>query len=199
MGLSVNKNGLIEINTIVEEHQYGKAASFYKNINSNLIPGIIDIITTKSGTQSSKITIASILGNIIKSLAGQTLCAHYEVCTPGARYSTEQGQTAQQYTRYGVHGCCTIDGSTSYPFADYLNYSGDARLVTMTWTIPTGKTNYGDLTIAVQNFDKPASTNNNIQFIRNYKIEVGNSPTPYSIYDLNVSGNCISCNEIIET
>lgn len=198
MNICTKKNGLIETNTIVEEHQYGKAASFYKTINPNIIPGVIDIVTTKSGTQSSIKTIASISGSVIKSLAGQTICAHYEVCTLGDRYSTEQGQTAWQNTRYGVHGCCTIDGSAYYPFADYLNYSGDSRIVTMTWTIPTGKTNDGALTIAIQNFDKPASTNNNTWFIRNYKIEVGNSATPYSMYELGVSGNCISCNEIVE-
>ena len=195
---SIYKTGIVLSNNFVEENQFNKATSIYKQLNSNLVPGRIEVYTNKNGAISSVNTLSFIPGATIKSLAGQTLCCSYEVACLGARYSAEQGQTAWQYTRYGIHGGITIDGSTNYPFADNLNYSGGPKKVVMTWTIPTGKTNYGDLTVSVQLFDKPASTNNEVWYIKDYKIEVAGYNTPYINKDYSGTGDVLSSKEIIE-
>ena len=195
---SITKSGIILCNNFVEETQYGKQGSIYKEIKPNLQTGIVEIYTNKNGTISSKNTIAAIPKATIEALAGQTLCMSYEVNCSGDRSSTEQGQTAYNYTRYGIHGAVKLDDTQYYPFASYLNYSGTATKVVQTWTIPTGKTTYRELGFSVQNFDKPASTNNEIWFIRNMKIEVGDHATPYLNYYNTGNGDGLSAREIIE-
>ena len=198
MSINITKQGIVNANIFVEEGQYGKAGFISKTINNNLLSGIAEYYTNKNGTISSKNTLGSISGEIVQSLAGKTLCFSYEVCTLGDRYSTEQGQTAWNQVRYGSHGSCTISGSVNYPFANNLQYSGNATKIYSTWTIPTGGTSYGALTFAIQNYDKPASTNSNIWFMKNFKLEVSNYPTPYVMNDINVSGDSLSFNNFIE-
>ena len=108
----------------------------------------------------------------VQSLAGKTVRLVYDVCASGARSSAEQGQTSYSYTRYGIHGSCTMNSDVSYPFASELNYSGNSKHAIQTWTIPTGKSSYGALYFTIQNFDKPASTNNDTWFITNVRLEL---------------------------
>ena len=198
MSVSVKKTGVVNGHFFTEENQFGKAGSFTNDINNNLLSGIIDVVKDKSGVISSVNTLGLIPSDTIKSLAGQILCLSYEVCTSGDRYSTEQGETAWNQTRYGVHGSCTIDGSANYPFANYLNYSGDATRLYMLWRVPSGTT-YGNLTIANQTYDKPASTNNAVWYLRNLKLELSDHPTPYVLSDYNVVGDsALSFNDFIE-
>ena len=193
----ISKQGIIITNNIIENIQYDKSGSIHKIIRPNILPGQVSIYTNKNGSISGSYSaIGAVSADIIQSLAGQTLCFSYEVNTNGDRYSTEQGQTAWNQTRYGIHGAITIGGSTNYPFAGELNYSGIGKRCYQIWTVPTGASSYGQLGFAVQNFDKPSSTNNEIWFIRNVKLEVGSSPTPYIIDDAN--GDAISFNEFIE-
>ncbi len=196
--MNITKQGLINAKVFVEEGQYNKVGSVYKTINNNLLPGIAEYYTNKNGSISSKNTLGAIPLNVIQSLVGKTLCFSYEVCTIGDRYSTEQGQTAWNQTRYGTHGRIYINGSVIYPFTTYLNYSGASAKVYMTYTIPTGKDSYSELTIHPNVYDKPASTNNSIWFMKNFKVEVSNYPTPYITNDVNVSGDSLSFNNFIE-
>lgn len=196
--MNITKSGIILSNNIIEETQYDKQGSIYKEIKPNLLSGYVNVITNKNGTIESSITITYITGDIVQSLAGQTLCMSYEVKCNGSRYSAEQGQTAWQYTRYGIHGSINIDGTIYYPFANYLHYSGEAIRTIQTWTIPTNGTNYGTLGFSVQNFDKPASTNNEIWYIKNLKIEIGDHATPFIMSDFLIGGNAISTKEVIE-
>lgn len=195
--MNITKSGIILSNNIIEEIQYNKQGSIYKEINPNLLPGIVDIKTTKDSTEHSIITIGSISGDAMKALAGKTLCCTYEVSANGERYSTEQGESSWTQTRYGIHCTLSIDNNTCYPFADYLNYSGPATRVIMTFTVPSG-TNFSQLGVAVQNFDKPASTNNEIWYIKNLKIEIGDHPTPFVMSDFLINGDAISVKEVIE-
>lgn len=198
MSVNVTKQGIVNANIFVEEGQYGKAGSISKTINNNLLPGIAEYYTNKNGAISSKNTLGAIPIDIIESLAGKTLCFSYEVCAIGDRYSTEQGQTSWSQTRYGTHGRLYINGSVTYPFTTYLNYTGPSTRVYMTYTIPTGKDSYSELTIHPNVYDKPASTNNDIWFMKNFKVEVSNYPTPYVMNDINVSGDSLSFNNFIE-
>lgn len=138
--------------------------------------GTLHIVTTKDG-HNVKGSALSLSSAKVQALAGRTLIFSYDVCASGARYSTEQGQTAWSYTRYGIHGSISISGSANYPFADYLNYSGNATHVEMRWTVPTGASSYGDLGFSVQNFDKPASTNISTWYIKNVRLELLTSET----------------------
>ena len=182
------KTGIVTSSIFTEEENIPREG---KQINDNILTGNVIIYTNSSGTISSLITRGSISGERIKQLEGKTLCFSYEVCTLGDRYSTEQGQTSWDKTRYGMHASIQATNSSGattqyYPFADNLNYSGDYKRVVMTWTVPTGFASFTELGFAVQNFDKPASTNKNIWFIRNIKLEVSNHATGYILnYSLN--------------
>ena len=198
MNVNVTKQGIVYSNNFIEQEQYGKQASFGNILNPNLVSGAVDIVTNKSGTVSSVKTLSTVPATTVQSLAGKTLCMSYECACNGARYSTEQGQTAYNYTRYGIHGSISISGSANYPFAGYLNYSGPATRLVQTWTVPTGASSYGGLSLSIQNFDKPASTNNETWFIRNFKLEVFGGATPYVLYEYGGSGDVVDANEFIE-
>jgi hypothetical protein len=197
--MNISKNGIVSSSNFIEQEQFDKKTSFFKSINNNIVPGMVNISTNKNGTITGSFnTIGSVSINTVKSLAGKTLCCSYEVCCPGARYSTEQGQTAYNYTRYGIHGSCKINDTQYYPFADNLNYSGTSKRVVMTWTVPSSISTCNELTFAVQNFDKPASTNGETWFLRNFKLEVNSYATPFITSEINVSGDAIQAKEIIE-
>lgn len=197
MNSNFTSQGIVNTTNIIENKLIDKSLYINPNINTNLISGIYSVTTNKNGTMGSVInTIASIPAATIQSLAGKTLCMSYDVCAIGARYSAEQGQTSYEYTRYGIHGGISINGTTNYPFANYLNYDGKGR-VYQTWTVPSA-TSYGDLWFSFQNFDKPASTNNNIWFIRDLKLEIGNIGTPFVLNNYNSTGECIVANNFIE-
>ena len=200
MSVQVQKTGIVNGHFFGEDLQTNKAGSFMKKINNNLIYGLVDALTNKNGQIHPTVNTLGVIGAAtLQANAGQTLCLSYEVCTSGARYSTEQGQTAWNQVRYGVHGSCFIDNVVQYPFTNYLEYSGDAKRVYMTWTIPSGTT-YTDLSISVQTFDKPASTNNAVWYLRNLKIELSSYPTPYITSDFSVAGaDALSFADFMET
>lgn len=195
---NIIKQGIVNTNNFIEQEQYNKQASFGKILNPNLQTGQVTIYTNKNGTISSSNTIAAIPATTIQSLAGKTLCMSYECSCNGTRYSTEQGQTAWNKIRYGIHGACSISGTTNYPFAGYLTYSGPATRLVQTWTVPTGASSYGGLSFSVQDYDKPASTNNEIWFIKNFKLEVFGGATPFVLYEYGGNGDVIDAREFIE-
>lgn len=200
MGLYINKNGIISTSNFIEQEQFGNSKiSFFKNTNKNIASGVLDVVTNKNGTVKEINTLVSIPADTIISLAGKTLCCSYDVSCLGARLSTEQGQTDWHYTRYGLHGGLVVNSQTTYPFASYLNYSGGATRVVMTYTLPSTITTSEDLYLHLQNFDKPASTNNEIWFLRNFKVEVSSYATPFVVKDATIAeGNCVQAKEIIE-
>ena len=166
----ITKTGITRTNEVYDDKKFNHTAQIIKSNSAVLISGNLDIVTTKS-TSTKVGGMSSLPGSILLTLKGKTLRFSYEVNASGARYSAEQGQTAWSYTRYGIHGAVSVDGSTNYPFADNLNYSGADKRVEMTWTVPNASS-FGDLGFSIQNFDKPASTNNNTWYIRNPKLEV---------------------------
>lgn len=196
--INITKQGLVNTGIFVEETQYDKAGSISKTINNNILPGYAEYYTTKNGNTTAKNHLGSVTGEMMQSLAGKTLCFSYEVCTDGDRYSTEQGETAWNKTRYGTHARIYIDGSVVYPFAGQLNYSGPSTKVYMLWTVPTGASTYSELTVHPNVYDKPASTNSSTWFMRNFKLEVSHYPTPYIMNDINVSQDVMSFNNFIE-
>lgn len=182
---NITKSGIVSSSIFIEEENIPRIGN---EINNNVLTGNVIIYTNSSGTISSSSTIGSLSGETVLSLVGKTLCFSYEVNCVGTRYSTEQGQTAWQQTRYGIHGTCSgtnSSGTTTafYPFASYLNYTGSYQRVVQTWTVPSGYTSFSQLAFAVQNFDKPASTNKEIWFIRNTKLEIADHVTPYILND----------------
>jgi len=185
-----SKNGTIIANTLYDNAYLNDKATIGKRISPNILSGMIEVVTTKNGDLKSVNTLGSISATTMTSMAGKVLCLSYDVCCPGDRYSTEQGQTGYQYVRYGVHGQYKVlksDGtvkSTTYPFANQLEYSGGKIRVSQYATLPTlsnGET-LSTLTFHDQTFDKPATTNNSTWYLRNIKLEIcenGSKPTPY--------------------
>lgn len=194
----IYKTGVVTSNNFVEEGQYDKAGADFNIINPNLMPGYVEYHTTKDGHTYSYNTLGTIPATTIEALAGKTLCMSFEICTPGDRYSTEQGQTAWNQIRYGIHGAISIGGTATYPFAGCLTYSGNPTRSVQTWTVPTGASSYGALSVAVQLYDKPASTNSAEWWVRNLKIEVADHATPYVMSDISASGSAMSFENFIE-
>ena len=200
------QTGVFNANNIIENTMYGKQMSVGEVLNPNLVSGNIEIYTNKSGTISSKNTIGNVSSAIINDSVGKIFCLSYEVCASGTRYSTEQGQTAWNQIRYGLHCGCVgtkSDSSTTqfYPFASYLTYSGVATRVYQYWTVPTGYASFSNLTFHLQNYDKPASTNNDTWFLRNFKLELcgtSNINTPYVLKEHDGSGDYIVTDNFIE-
>ena len=167
----VKKTGITQANEVHDNLLFRNKAQIIKNNAKVLIQGDLNIITTKSGHTKTG-SMPSLPAATVQSLAGKTVRLVYDVCASGARSSAEQGQTSYSYTRYGIHGSCTMNSDVSYPFASELNYSGNSKHAIQTWTIPTGKSSYGALYFTIQNFDKPASTNNDTWFITNVRLEL---------------------------
>lgn len=201
--LDIRNTGAVDTANIVEDELFNGNLSLGQQVNENISVNNIRIKTDKTGRLVSKKTFTPIDASYIEAHAGETLIMSYEVSALGDRYSTEQGQTAYSYTRYGIHGSMSgVNASgtsqTVYPFASYLEYSGGVTRVSMSWTIPSGWQTYGPLNFAIQDFDKPASTNNNVWFIRNVKLELSNRATPYISSMQGAGGDYIETQEIIE-
>lgn len=200
--MSFNKNGVINTDNLIECDL--NKFSINKDIKENIYKGYVNIYTNKNGTISSKTNNIVISADTIKSLIGQTLYCSYEVSALGDRSSVEQGQTAYNYVRYGIHASvigydASGNATQYYPFTDNLTYSGDKKIAYGYWTVPN-KDHFNNMTFAIQNYDKPASTNNNIWFLKNLKLEVNNHLTPFIFGDYNISNtqNAITSNEFIE-
>lgn len=196
--MRILKNGIITTNNLIEANYYNDTkGSFYKTIGNNLISGNVEVYTDKNGTISRTDTHGSIDAATLKSLAGKTLIMTYETAAPGDRYSVESGQSSVwTKNRYGIHGATYIDGVVQYPFTQYLGYNNIAAKAIMTWVVPTGET-YDNLGFALQDFDKPASTNDEIWFIKNLKIEIA-TVSPFVYKDGITNGDCIAFEEFIE-
>ena len=196
--INLQKSCSINADNIIENNLYNNQGSIGKGLQPNLLTGVLEIYTNKNGTISYTNTFSGLSASTVESLAGKTLCFSYEVCTNGSRYSTEQGQTSWDKVRYGIHGACSISGSTNYPFAGELTYSGTAKRCYQLWTIPTGASSYGRLDFSVQNFDKPSSTNNEVWYLRNVKLEVSTYPTAFTLNDYGSNGETLIFDEFIE-
>jgi len=184
--LDINKGGVTSFSNIIENDLIDRDFQIGKQVNPNLLDNNIDCVVTYSSSVK-KTGYTSIPAEFITAHVGESLTLSYDVSAEGDRYSDEMGQTAYNYVRFGIHGSMTgINASgtsqTTYPFTNYLQYSGGPKRAVMTWEIPTGWQQYGNLTLGVQPFDKPASTNKSTWFLRNVKIELSNHATPYVKY-----------------
>ena len=194
----ISKSGIVVTNNLIETNFYKDIkGSYYKKIGNNLLSGNLEVYTDKNGTISRTDTHGSIDAATLKSLAGKTLILSYETCAPGDRYSAESGQSSVwTKNRYGIHGSCTIDGNIQYPFTSYLGYNNVAITAIMSWVVPTGE-EYTGLGFALQDFDKPASTNDAIWFMKNLKLEVA-TVTPFTYKDGITDGDGLAFKEFIE-
>ena len=187
------KTGVIRAFEINENKYYDNKGRVGKWAWADILHSSYYAITTKDSHTATG-SIPSIPAATIQSLAGKTLRFSYDVCTLGNRLSTENGDTAWNKIRYGIHGAMSYvnasgTSGTSYPFAGFLEYSGDKKHCIQTWTIPTGYQSYGDLAFSPQPFDRPGSTNNNTWFLNNVKLEISSNTAP---------GGWVSGTQIIE-
>ena len=187
------KTGIVCAYDLNDNKYYDNIGHIGKKSYQDILNSNYYAISTKNSHYTFG-SVPSIPAATITALAGKTLKLSYDVCTLGPRLSTENGDTAWNKIRYGIHGSMSYTNAsgtsgTSYPFAGYLEYSGDKKHVEQTWTIPTGYQTYGALEWGVQPYDRPASTNNNTWFISNIKLEVISDPSP---------GGWISGTQLIE-
>lgn len=195
--VNILKSGVISSNNLLENDLYGIQGTITKQLNNNLITGNAVVYTDKNGTISKTDNLGGIEPDVLKTLAGKTLIVSYDVYTPGYRYSEETGQSSVwNKVRYGIHGACYIDGNVQYPFTKYLGGSSTPIRCIMTWTVPSGET-YTRLGFAVQDFDKPASTNDSVWYMKNFKLEI-DSVTPYTPSDYTGTGDSLVFKEFLE-
>lgn len=149
----------------------------------NLIKGIAERTATSAGVVASGDSLtydSSLLP--LNSLIGRTFTFTYDYSVEGAKKNATGDYSKD---RFGAHLTLTYKDSTGatktdYPGASYLEVSGTGRAV-QTYTCSSTWTEITSLTIAVQGYNQPASGNNNTWYIKNFKIEVGNADTGYSI------------------
>ncbi len=149
---------------------------------TNLLKGIATRIATSAGLTSSGTLEYDSSLLPLNSLIGKTFLFSYDYSVEGAK-ANATGDWSKD--RYGAHLSLTYkDASgntgTAYPGAGYLEVSGTGRAV-QSYTCSSSWTEITSLTVAVQPYNQPASGNTNTWYIKNFKIELGNVDTGYSI------------------
>ena len=158
----------------------------------NLLKGIAECTATSAGVVVSGDSLtydSSLLP--LNSLIGRTFTFTYDYSVEGTKKNATGDYSKD---RFGAHLSLTYKDSTGatktdYPGASYLEVSGTGRAV-QTYTCSSTWTEITSLTIALQGYNQPASGNSNTWYIKNFKIEVGNVDTGYSI-NPNTSGTSV--------
>lgn len=145
--------------------------------NPNLVKGNYSAITTAttnniSGTLSFDTSIIA-----LNDLKGKTLYFSYDYSVEGAKLYNNTGDYTKD--RYGIHGNLSyVDSSgttkTTYPFAGYLTASGTGRAI-QSYIIPADAKQINSLTFGLQPFNKPAANSTATWYIKNCKLEIGQS------------------------
>lgn len=150
---------------------------------TNLIKGVAECTATSadSVTLGGPLTYDDSLFPL-NSLIGKTFIFSYDYSVEGPKANATGNYSKD---RFGSHLTLTYkdasgNAGTAYPGASYLEVSGTGRAV-QTYTCSSSWTEITGLTIALQPYNKPASGNNNTWYIKNFKIEVGDIDTGYSI------------------
>lgn len=163
--------------------------NFEEMTRENLLTGDLNITTTKDGSTTTG-SLDYNLPSDLNTLIGKTLIFSYDLKCTGTR-KNETG--AWQNDRYGVHGYMTYTTSaggsvlTTYPFTNYLDPKNINQRVVMKYTIPTTVYSIVQFNLARQNFNMPASTNNDTWYIKNVKLEIvpSSSDTASEFYGTN--------------
>lgn len=162
----------------------------------NLLKGGYQVTTTSSSETAIGTLELDTIRMPLTSLPGKTFTFTYDYSVEGNKlYSTGDWRK----DRYGIHLSYnyTKNGTTSntYPGTNYLEVSGTGRAV-QTFSIPADII-VNSFSFGIQPYNKPASGNNAIWYLKNVKLEEGlvdNGYTPYSdnytiIYDSSGYGN----------
>lgn len=162
----------------------------------NLLKGTATRIATSSGVTSSGSLVYDSSLVPLNSLIGKTFVFSFDYSIEGAKANATGNW---QNDRFGAHLALTYKDasgttSTAYPAAGYLEHSGTGRAVQTYKCDPTW-TEITDLSVSVQAYNKPASNNTNTWYLKNFKLELGNADTGYSI-NPNTLG--ITPNEIVD-
>lgn len=150
---------------------------------TNLIKGVAECTATSAGSETlgGPLTYDDSLFPL-NSLIGKTFIFSYDYSVEGPKANATGNYSKD---RFGSHLTLTYkdasgNAGTAYPGASYLEASGTGRAV-QTYTCSSSWTEITGLTIALQPYNKPAPGNNNTWYIKNFKIEVGDIDTGYSI------------------
>lgn len=150
---------------------------------TNLIKGIAECTATSTGSETlgGPLTYDTSLFPL-NSLIGKTFIFSYDYSVEGPK-ANATGDYSKD--RFGSHLTLTYkdasgNAGTAYPGTSYLEASGTGRAVQV-YTCSSTWSEITNLTIALQPYNKPASGNNNTWYIKNFKIEVGDIDTGYSI------------------
>ena len=148
----------------------------------NLLKGVATCTATSDETISSGSLIYDTSLVPLNSLIGKTFVFSFDYSVEGSKANATGNW---QNDRFGAHLSLTYkDASgtiaTTYPATGYLEHSGTGRAVQtyvcdFTWTEITG------LSVVLQPYNKPASGNTNTWYIKNFKLELGNTDTGYSV------------------
>lgn len=155
---------------------------------TNLIKGNFSCTSTNKEYKSSGSVTCTLSASDILANKGKTLVLSYDVYSLGAATANTAGNW--QASRFGIHGIInyTKTGASSatqdYPLANLLSCGKNGKVYT-TWTIPTDiETVNSTLGFAIQTngrdgYAYPASSNTSTWYIKNVKLEWGNTYTPW--------------------
>ena len=148
----------------------------------NLFKGNYSITTTSAGnTVTGENDNIPDDANLLKANLGKTLWFSFDYSVEGSKtYASSDGYAKY---RYGAHlslGYTDTNGTTkqTYPCTEYLNMVGTGRAI-QSFKIPIDIQTVNYFGVAMQPFNKPASGNTATWYLRNFKIEIGDKPTPW--------------------
>lgn len=159
----------------------------------NLIKGNFSCVTTSSShTTSGSATIPNGT-SILMANHGKTLWFSFDYSAEGARNNNTGRSGASLAMRYGAHLSFNYTDTSGvvhqhYPCASYLNKTDTGHAV-QSWIIPSDIQTANSFTVTLQPFASPADGNDATWYLKNFKIEIGDEPTPWvphkedSLYD----------------
>lgn len=149
----------------------------------NLFKGTKEYYANASGKTTSGINLlydTSILP--LNDLIGKTITFTFDYSIEGDKLNTSG---SWQVMRFGAH--LTFQyvnsdgvGSIAYPCTQYLEHSGTGRAVQI-YTIPSTWQSIKSFDISAGAYNQPAENNTNTWYMKNFKVELGNIDTGYSI------------------
>ena len=149
----------------------------------NLFKGTKEYYANASGKTTSGINLlydTSILP--LNDLIGKTITFTFDYSIEGDKLNTSG---SWQVMRFGAHltfQYVNSDGisSIAYPCTQYLEHTGTGRAVQI-YTIPSTWQSIKSFDISAGAYNQPAENNTNTWYMKNFKVELGNIDTGYSI------------------
>lgn len=163
----------------------------------NLLKGGYEVFTTKDGhSVSGSLSLDTDLISL-QDLIGKTITFSFDYSCEGQKLNATGNYTKD---RYGFHLAMSYtnasgNAGTSYPCTNYLEPVGTNRAI-QTYSIPSTWKAINSFFVAIQPYNQPSADNNNIWYLKNVKLEIGDIATAYSPNPNDISFDALSIDDV---